>query len=118
MMVMCHLGYKAMTGSDFGSWAEWVQAVNENIRYCAALPRHRVREYRFKTHASALPSFHPYWRMVVHRDRMRSGQRHVRNLVECERDPMKILYLYNSSTSIEDIRKLVNEVPKRRQDWK
>ena len=116
-MVMCHLGYKEMAASDFGSWPEWVNAVNNNSSYCAALPRHRVREHRFKVRSSALPSFHPYWRMMVHRDAMCSGQRHVRNLIECERDNSRIKYLYNSSTSLQDIRRMVSTIPKRRQDW-
>lgn len=114
---MCHIGYMTMGKDDFQTWDDWVRAVNDNMRYCAALPKHRMAEYRFKCRPSSLPSFHPYWRRQVHLEAMRIGQRHIDNLKTCLRDESFIGLLYNLDTSLDDIEAMANAVPKRRQSW-
>ena len=116
-MVMCHMGYRTMSKDDFPTFDDWIRAVNDNQRYCAALPKHRMAEYRFKCLPSSLPSFHPYWKRKVHLDKMRRGQRHIENLKACRRDPSLIKVLYNLSTTLADIEAMANAVPKRRQSW-
>ena len=106
-----------MSKDDFPTWDDWVRAVNDNQRYCAALPKHRMAEYRFKCRASSLPSFHPYWRRQVHLAKMRRGQRHIDNLKACRRDRSLIKVLYNINTSLAQIEAMANDVPKRRQLW-
>lgn len=106
-----------MTKDDFPIWDDWVRAVNDNKRYCAALPKHRMAEYRFKCWASSLPSFHPYGNRQVHLEAMRRGQRHIDNLKACRSKPSLIKVLYNSSTELADIEAMANAVPKRRQSW-
>ena len=114
---MCHKGYKEMSAKDFGAWDEWVAAVNANYQYCKALPKHRLREFRFKCPYWKLPSFHPYWRRCVHLDTIKRGQRHIENLKACEKDRSLIKVLYNINTSLEDIRRRVAAIPTRRQSW-
>ena len=114
---MCHMGYRVIGSGYFATWGEWVDAVNANQRYCKELPKHRLREYRFKCPYWELPSFHPFWRRSVHLKAMKDGQRHIDNLKACEKDPGLIKVLYNSSTTIWHIRRMVEAVPKRRQDW-
>lgn len=116
-MIMPQLGYREMTSADFPSWDAWVDAVNAAKRYCRSLPKHRVREYRFKCPAYRLPSFHPYWRMMGARDMVKVTARHAENLRKCEADPSLVPVLYNSNTTLKDIRDRVDKGVKRRQCW-
>jgi hypothetical protein len=114
---MPHMGYRDLGASDFPTWGEWIGAVNAAIEYCKALPAHRVREWRFKCRASALPSFHPYWKMAGHRDTMRQGQRHRDNLLACRKDASMIRVLYNANTNLKQLESRVAAMHRRRQDW-
>lgn len=114
-MIMPHLNYREMTRADFATWPEWVATVNAAQRYCDALPKHRVREYRFKCSPSSLPSFHPYWRMITHRSSIGYAARHAMNLRKIEADPTLLPILYNNSTRIEEVRARAKKI--RRQCW-
>ncbi len=114
---MCHMGYRTMCAADFTTWADWVKAVNDNERYCAQLPPHRVMEGRFKCRTSSLPSFHPYWKMMTHRQRIKERERHERNLAQCLKNRGAIKHLYNAATRIQDIQERINLLPSKGSPW-
>ena len=113
---MPHLKYRNLSASDFKTWCDWVRCVNDAQEYCRTLDKSRLMEWRFKCHTSQLPSFHPYWKRQVHLDNIKRAAAHLANLRQIEKNPALIKSLYNKTTTIEDVRKLCSNIPKR-QKW-
>ncbi len=71
-MVMCHLEYQNFHLGNKKLWVktddwniDWCKMVNDNQRYCKTLELGKWMEFVKRCHETDLPSFHPYWKLMV-----------------------------------------------------
>lgn len=56
-----------------------------------------------------IPSFHPYWTVQVLLSDVKQYEKHSKQLIECIDNPDNIKFLYNSTSSIEQIKVMVSK---------
>ena len=99
--MICLKTFETKTASDFPDWKAWIEFVNYNQEY--ARTKSEVFDFKGKCKNWELPSFHPYWAYVVKQKLKTKIELHEHRLIECKKDPGKIKYYYNSTTSLTDI---------------
>jgi len=105
---MCLKTFKIKSNSDFDNWDEWVMFVNENIKY--AKENSTVDDYKDKCDISDLPSFHPYWRDLINKDKKVRVEDLEKKYDSCRKNPDLIKVYFNSSTALSDIRERIEKL--------
>ena len=113
--MICVRTWKKVTSSDFNSWEEWTQFVNDNYKHCRE--KSTLNDYKGKCSVTDLPAEHPYWTKVVRESVLKTMKRHIRNYIECSKDPSKIKYLYNANASLRDVRDKINKCKTRINEY-
>lgn len=106
--MMCLKTFKIKSNSDFDNWDEWVMFVNENIKY--AKENSTVDDYKDKCDISDLPSFHPYWRDLINKDKKVRVEDLEKKYDSCRKNPDLIKVYFNSSTALSDIRERIEKL--------
>lgn len=109
-MTFPHLKYKEFSAADFGSWQGWVDAVNRAKEYCKTCA---VDEWKGLCKEGDLPSFHPWWTQKVNEDRAVLAAALEQKYQICKDDPSQIKYLFNATTTLDDILKKIQAVKNR-----
>lgn len=101
--MMCLKTFKVKGKEDFNTWSEWVSFVNSNYS-------NYVNNFVGKCNSWDLPSSHPYWK-----NEAKNIIKEQINILEvnyeiCKNNPDKIKYLYNKTTSLEDLEIRINKL--------
>lgn len=114
-MIFAQYGYRNFHNENKNShpiqpyhWDNWIKMVNENISYCKKFNRWKWFVFYFyvwtgRIRKSDVPSFHPYWKLEVNKDRSADLVRLNRNYEICKRDPSQIKIIFNKDTTLKDI---------------
>ena len=113
---MCLQTFKKKTSKDFNNWKEWVEFVNNNIKYAETYSK--AKDFKGKCNSWDLPSFHPYWDLAVRLKNRKILFRTIGLYNECVLDSKKIKYYFNLSTSLHTIELKIKELKKKVYDNK
>lgn len=86
---------------DFDNIKDWCIFVNENYKYGNTTST--VWDWKHKCKESDLPSYHPYWSMLVWKDTKSRLKWIEDRYEECVKDHNKIKYYFNSSKKLSQI---------------
>ncbi len=118
MVVIPSLKYKVnSTKENREDFNYWVEVLNKDYKYCSKFNLIKWSVYYFyklknNFHVSDLPSYHPYWKGVVRNDVKKIVKRHKSNIKEIKKDSSKLKYFYSSTTNIEDVYNIIDELEK------
>jgi hypothetical protein len=112
--MICLQTFKEKTNKDFNSWKEWVEFVNNNYKY--AQTHSKAKDFKGKCNSWDLPSFHPYWDLVVRLQNRKTLFRTIELYNECALDSKKIKYYFNMSTTLHTIELKIKELKKKVYD--
>ena len=96
--MLCLKTFKSRSPKDFDTYSDYVDFVNENIKY--SKEHSTVEDYVGKCKDSDLPSFHPYWKEQVKNSMRKNLETLLENIEQIEKDPSKMQYIYNKTTTL------------------
>ena len=96
--MLCLKTFKSKSSKDFNTYSEYVDFVNENIKYSKEYST--VNDYIGKCKVSDLPSFHPYWKEQVKNSMRKNLKTLLENIEQIEKNPSKMQYIYNKTTTL------------------
>ena len=99
--MICLKTFTVKSKDSFGSWQGWIDFVNQNYIY--GTTESKVWDWKDKCKVSDLPSYHPYWTMIVCEEAKKTLEWIEERYKECLKDYGKIKYYFNNSTKITDI---------------
>lgn len=120
-MIFCQYSYKDFHNENKDKhpiqpyhWNNWIKMVNDNEKYCQKMNWLKWIECYFwvwtgRIRWSDLPSHHRYWKIQTNKDRKKSLIVLIGKYKLCKKDPGQIKYLFNATTSLKDIEKLIIE---------
>ena len=105
--MMCLKTFTEKYSKDFDNWNDYIYFVNENIRY--AKTKSKVNDFKGKCEPHELPSYHPYWSLVVRLGYRKLLFKTIENYNKCEEDIEQLKYLYNHNTSLKNLRERIEK---------
>jgi len=99
--MICLKTFENKKAPDFNSYSEWVSFVNENIKI--AKTKSKPNDFKGKCKDIELPSFHPYWNLLVRINLRKDLFKLIEKYEECKKDSSKIKYYFNVNTSLHSI---------------
>ena len=122
-MIFCQYNYKNYHNDNTDKhptepyrWDNWVNMVNDNQKYCSKMNWIKWIEFYFWVHIIRrctvvdLPSFHKYWKLQVNKDLKIYIEQMEIKYEECKKTPDRIKYLFNATTSLQDIEDRIIEL--------
>lgn len=108
--MICARTFKHKYREDFNSIEEWCDFVNSNYEY--EKNKSKTFDWLGKCIPSELNSTHPYYVYLSKVYKLKTIYMHLSNLEECKKDPSRIKYLYNASSTLDTIRNKIKELKK------
>ena len=99
--MMCLKTFTVKSKDSFGSWQEWVNFVNQNYIY--GITESKVYDWKDNCKVSEIPSYHPYWTMIVCEKLKETLEWTKDKYKKCLKDYNNIKFYFNSNTKITDI---------------
>ena len=109
--MMCLKIYEVKSSSDFENWGDWVNFVNENIRF--ANEESTIDDYVGKCKSHDLPSFHPYWKKIINNYNVKVLEDLEKKYAECRINPDKIKYYFNRTTNLSMIEEKIETLKRK-----
>ena len=105
--MLCLITYQHKSLEDFETWEEWCNFVNENYKFGST--KSKVWDWKDKCKDSDLPSYHPYWSLLVFEETQKSLKWTEERYEECLENYEKIKYYFSGNDSYDTIREKINK---------
>lgn len=100
--MICLKTFENKTLQSFNNESDmWINFVNENYKY--SQEKSKYNDFKGKCEAFDLPSFHPYWELMIRLRNRKYLFEITKKYKECLLDKNKIKFFFNKDSNILDV---------------